>query len=395
MDAHPIPQDVTGFQFKLIGEMTVKQFAYIAAGAILAWIFFVMPISILIKLPLSFLFATIGFSLAFIPFQGRPLDVMIMAFIKALFTPNQYVFQKVVTPVIPNIPSVQKAHNPIKKTSSLSEEELQTLLTKSVQMPKNQFDTKEDTFLNTVSSIFKNPSNTQTQTISFNSQTQIIPQTPIQNVEEEVKENIEESISNEEKTEEAEKELEKAKIQEVNTTQNTQASTNAHQKVLELEKLLNETLAQKKQLEEQLLALQQQLDLTKTPPVIKQVEDEAHVKKVPKEMGKSIGIPIADDAASNVIMGIVKDPRGNVLPNILVEVKDQEGNPVRAFKTNRLGQFASATPILNGTYTITFEDTEGTHMFDSIELVATGQFIPAIEVKSHDAREELRKFLFQ
>ena len=81
MDNHPIPQDVTGFQFKLIGDMTVKQFAYLAGGAILAWISFILPINILIRLPFSILFASLGAGLAFLPVAGRPLDTMLYRFI--------------------------------------------------------------------------------------------------------------------------------------------------------------------------------------------------------------------------------------------------------------------------------------------------------------------------
>lgn len=97
----------------------------------------------------------------------------------------------------------------------------------------------------------------------------------------------------------------------------------------------------------------------------------------------------------NLIAGVIKDPRGNILPNILVEVKDKDDNPIRAFKTNALGQFASATPLLNGTYTITFEDPKKTQLFDTIELLVNGNLIPPMEITSIDEREELRKSLFE
>jgi len=84
----------------------------------------------------------------------------------------------------------------------------------------------------------------------------------------------------------------------------------------------------------------------------------------------------------------VKDARGNVLPNILIEVKDNDENPVRAFKTNQLGQFASATPLLNGTYTILFEDPAKTHNFDAIQIEVTGEIMQPVEVISHDQRED-------
>lgn len=110
-------------------------------------------------------------------------------------------------------------------------------------------------------------------------------------------------------------------------------------------------------------------------------------------MGKSVGIPIAPEFP-NMITGIIKDPRGNSLPNILVEVKDKTGNPVRAFKTNALGQFQASTPLSNGTYRIEFEDPKSQNKFDIIEFIASGQIILPIEVISEDTREELRKSLF-
>src|SRR3989344_3953776 len=94
MDNHPIPQDVTGFQFKLIGSMTIKQFGFIAAGVIPAVVIYYAPVFILLKFILIPLFGLTGVAMAFLPIEGRPLDVMIANFIKALITPNQYLFRK-------------------------------------------------------------------------------------------------------------------------------------------------------------------------------------------------------------------------------------------------------------------------------------------------------------
>ena len=96
----------------------------------------------------------------------------------------------------------------------------------------------------------------------------------------------------------------------------------------------------------------------------------------------------------NLIKGVVKDPRGNPIQNILVEVKDDEDNPVRAFKTNNLGVFASATSLANGHYTIVLEDPKLVHKFDTLSINATGAPITTLEVTSIDPREELRRELF-
>ena len=95
MDNHPIPQDITGFQFKLIGSMTVKQFAYLATGVVIAWfIFFILSGFIFIRLPLAIIFLGLGVSLAFVPIDGRPMDLMITNLLKAIFAPTRYIYKK-------------------------------------------------------------------------------------------------------------------------------------------------------------------------------------------------------------------------------------------------------------------------------------------------------------
>src|ERR1035437_60282 len=94
MDNHPIPQDITGFEFKLIGNMTLKQFAYVAGGAILGLFFYASPLFFLIKILLALASIGTGVAFAFVPFEGRPLDLMVKNLIKAVLSPTQYVYQK-------------------------------------------------------------------------------------------------------------------------------------------------------------------------------------------------------------------------------------------------------------------------------------------------------------
>jgi hypothetical protein len=178
-----------------------------------------------------------------------------------------------------------------------------------------------------------------------------------------------------------------------------------HSKIQELKQQLQQTLAEKKSLEEELAKLKASMasvtqvmptqSTAPPPPPQAQPPDlaQATVRKIPADMARTIGLPKLPDVP-NLIIGIVKDPRGNVLPNILVEVKDKDGMPARAFRTNALGQFASATPLANGTYQVTFEDPRGKHRFDTVELVAKGEILLPLEIISHDEREELRKALF-
>lgn len=392
MDNHPIPQDVTGFQFKLIGEMTVKQFAYLAAGSILAWVFLSLPLFALIKFPLVALFFLLGFLLAFAPLEGRPMDVIFSYFLKALFTPNQYVYQKAGGQLIPLLPSISPQQT-AKGVGPLPKEKLQTFLKtlpKSASWrTKNKLDEKEAIFFESIFSLFPHvssqtqPQNTSTRIITLEEEQEGVPQR-----ESEDEKKRKEILEKEARL--LKKELEAAKAQEEEKQQAPTIASSAHEKVLELEKQLNEVLAQRQQLEQQILSLQKKLSSQKQPPQAQNL----NVRKIPKEMEVKVGVPIVPDDIPNLITGVVKDSRGNALPNILVEVKDKEGSPARAFKTNGLGQFASATPLLNGTYEVALEDPKGEHKFDAIGLSANGGVLMPLEIRSTDAREELRKSLF-
>ena len=190
------------------------------------------------------------------------------------------------------------------------------------------------------------------------------------------------------------KQLEEAKREE-EEAKGKPTFEQAHAKAASLSEELKKTMLEKEALERQLLELQKKLvgqSGSLNPFGAGDVSQPVPAKKITSPPKAATGI--LSPEAPNVIMGIIKDPRGNPLSNILVEVKDSEGNPVRAFKTNGLGQFASATPLSNGVYTINFEDPKNEHKFDTVQFEATGEIILPLEVVSVDAREELRRELF-
>lgn len=462
MDQHPIPQDVTGFQFKLIGTMTVKQFGYVAAGAIMAVVLYYLPLNsafgVLVKVFLIPLLGASGVVIAFVPVDGRPIDVMTTNFVKALFSPNQYIYRRQGRKMSFSTVSVMKPTTAQKdaKTSSTQthpvspsdqkQEKLRAFLVNSQGGVKNELDKKEASFLKSFAPIA--PIATTTPTTSapkFVTQTvkQVAPlnavkpitqptsqlnlatpsvqpvtaapsvapqphsigQSPIQNTAPTpiVPPSPNETAETLEKKEQLlAQELARAKQEE---TQSLVPA--AHQKVETLAKQIEQIHSQKVLLEQELNKLQSQLSEQKNvaptvapapaPAPIKAsipIQDPKLVKVVQKEATiKKSDAPSVSDTP-NVVVGIVKDPRGNVLSNILVEVKDKTGNPVRAFKTNPLGQFASATPLSPGVYTMELEDPKGKQNFDLIQITANNEIMHPIEIISHDAREALRQQLF-
>ncbi|MBI3282775.1 PrgI family protein [Candidatus Curtissbacteria bacterium] len=91
---HPIPQEVAGYKFRLIGDMTVKQFIWLAAGILLGIVFYSLPLPFFFKYPLAAISVALGAGSAFVPIQGRPMDKWLIAFIKSIYSPTQYVWSK-------------------------------------------------------------------------------------------------------------------------------------------------------------------------------------------------------------------------------------------------------------------------------------------------------------
>lgn len=314
-DNHPIPKNVSGFQFKLIGEMTVKQFAYLAGSALLAYFFYILPFPWFFKLPFVVLFVITGILLAFVPYEGRPLDHWIINFLKAVFRPNQYVLKVDKTKPQINIPP--------------------TVLPSPPPLPS--------------------PSSSPLK----------IPETP------------------------------PVKVDEVKEHPTSPFAKDGAQSVSkeELEKQLQELVFKKIEIEKGLSKFKRRLPSSAFRPTVRPAPATSQTLPIPKPVAPKVVIPNVPQTG-NLISGAVKDSKGNILPNILVEVKDSSGNLVRAFKTNKLGAFMAATTLANGTYTIDFEDPEGKFKFESITITLDGKVVNPLEIKNLEPREELRRELF-
>jgi len=96
MQDHALPQDVTGYKFHIIGNMTLKQFGEVAAGCIVAFVLYQTNLLPIIKIPLMVIAAGAGAMVAFVPIEERPLDLWITAFFSALYRPTQYYWKRMV-----------------------------------------------------------------------------------------------------------------------------------------------------------------------------------------------------------------------------------------------------------------------------------------------------------
>ncbi len=99
MDQHPIPRQITTFEFKLIGFLTVKQFIYLIIFIPLGFIvYYLFPVP-LVNILLAIIVGGFGPALAFLPINDRPLDVWIRNLYKRLLSPTQYFYRKQNPPI--------------------------------------------------------------------------------------------------------------------------------------------------------------------------------------------------------------------------------------------------------------------------------------------------------
>jgi len=412
MENHPIPQDVTGFKFKLIGSITLKEFLYVLGGGILAIIVFILPpsVSYFIKIPLMTIFSGVGAAFAFVPIEGRPMDKMLYNFIKTVPSENEYIYHKkgvnlssfeffkpVVTPhtdVQAQTPSAtakrSQFYSQLKRSYKADQDELAAL-----QQVRSYFDDSSvKPTPTTQPQEEKNPSVAVVRPPhEIEDQRDAAPVFPVQDVPQSLHRTAE-------KVDTALNESLHPLIQTppgkdthpdsapVIVNQNTTVKLSPEE--IARQKMSTGANATSISPSQTLPAQGEEFQFRQQP--VAQTAQPA--QPLPPQQAKiAAGFPSLPDKP-NILLGIVKDPRGKVLQNILVEVIDKNGLSVRAFKTNALGQFASATTLANGNYTVLFNDPQGKHDFSKVTVTLDGSIFQPLEVISIDAREKLRQELF-
>ncbi|MDP3974087.1 MAG: PrgI family protein [Candidatus Daviesbacteria bacterium] len=351
MEAHPIPQNVTTFQFHLVGDMTLKQFLYLAAGSGIAYLLFVFVAADypLIAWPTIVISTLLGIAFAFLPINSRPLDHWLGAFLNAIYSPTKRLWKKngksykdtpafssrlttylstlgptqpipsLQTPISPFFPSVSQFQKPIFKKAPAPEE-----LPSSDELKK---------------------------TVELAKQAQVLKQKIVQT--------------------------------ERNLVQIRTAATQPHQTPENYSWQVNKILSDLKELVEQASEVKQKLESvgaeqpkvslpsTQTPKVIK-------VKLPPRPKQQ-----MALTTFPNVINGVIQDASRNYLQGVVAVIYDKEGLPVRALKTNKLGQFSGSTPLSNGVYTLELE--KEAFGFDVLQIELTGQVLPPLIITAKEA----------
>lgn len=335
MESHPVPQNVTSFEFHLIGDMTLKQFLYLATGVGTAYLTFIFLASRLPYLawPIVAISALSGIAFAFLPISDRPLDYWTGAFLKAIYSPTKLVWYKnkkdysqepiftqrlnlflSTASIAPTAPLIPSTPNPLPPSHNVP------MSTTSTTKPTLVADlpTKEQL----------------SETVELAKKAQALQAKILQ----------EEHQLGEVKA--------KADLAQFNTV------------LTNLQALVQEAQTIKKQLD-----------------AVTGENSAAPKQDVKVEIVKSVkpkATQLSLTSFPNIINGIVKDSQGNYLEGVVVVIYNKDRLPVRALKTNKLGQFTGSTPLPNGTYTIELE--KDSLIFDVLQIELAGGVLPPLMI---------------
>ncbi len=355
MEPHPIPQNVTNFQFHLVGDMTLKQFGYLASGSGFAYILFVFfsknyPVIVWPTIVISTL---LGFAFAFLPISSRPLDSWVSAFFKAIYSPTKRSWKK---------------NNKLFKDEPLFNNRLLTYL-----------------------SVVPNQQQTPSMTATFGyiqdlaTPASIEPQQSVPSVVSPTNKPKPENLA---KTVNLAREAQNLQFKIIKTErvlgQIKQASQNQTQIPVDYSQQVNQVLADLQTLVNQASEIKSQLETVTKPENANPDQSTPVLPSAIKEKIKVI-IPtqpkqtqLALTTFPNVISGVVKDKAGNYLIGTVAVIYDKEGLPVRALKTNKLGQFTGSTPLPSGVYTLELE--KDNFNFDVLQIELNGEILPPLMI---------------
>lgn len=375
MDQHPVPQNIASYEFRLVGDMTLKQFLELAAGLVIALMFYASGLPGYIKWPLVFISALLGVGLAFFPIEERPLEIWLMSFIKTIYSPTQYLWKK--APKKPEFLEERPARPPEAQIEKVTPADRLKMTEYLSTLPENRnfLDQKEEDFVNRVQNLFAISSfPPKLDKIVAQHPTPapaVLPPSPTASAPSNVRklsgpfvlevDGDEGSIYVQPNKPEAEKiDLEEIKINYVPKNEPVETQTTAVEYTPR----------------SQDLGPSGPPPLPYIPPPILFRERKP---SLPAKFATEVPPP-SIPTLPNIIAGTIVDPSGRLMENVILEIKDQYGNSARALRTNKIGQFRIATQLPNGSFDIVCEK-EG-YAFDNVRVELKGEIVQPIEIKA-------------
>lgn len=364
LEQHPVPQQISSYQFRLVGDMTLKQFFQLAAGAGVGLLIYGSPLPAFIKWPLVIFFVIMGAAFAFLPVQDRPLSVWLLAFFRSIYSPTIFTWDRSYKT------EFFAAEDSEAPSFSESGESSQAQDIKSTFL--GSLEDAEEKYLSKITGLFHKDSDQQKPEEAFqqpeiiNKVSPIVP--PIPQLE--------------------------TPAAATNTgtgfTTPITANNNPQQESLagDTYSYYRPTPPVPPQFTTSVNNFNQEMPEDTTVPF--ETKEDKPIFQSPQAMEEIIsahepgneiynsgeeGVGPQNSALiqqmepptqANIIVGKILDQNSNPLANAIMEIKDEFGRPVRALKSDKDGKFRIVTPLHDGRYTIFTEKDD--YQFEPIEL---------------------------
>lgn len=430
MQQHTVPRDIGSQEFKLVGSMTLRQFGFLASGFILAYALFLLPIYPIIKWPPLVMSILLGFAAAFMPIQERSLDQWFVAFIKAIIAPSQRVWRQ--AGLVPEFFTLklQKSQAPLRPHQVQDRSFLTTYLKSLPVSPEGPLDLQESAYLNYLHQSFVKTSlgkttmaptdtsltalarlrspielgrHTLASTVNFANETIIKLPSPTHGL------TVIPGLKNQR--------VRKLHFPGWVSRENPQIvstpppstqpvtffvpsiSLQPQGQVMAAKPAKTPPVSPPPQ--PSLAVAPTKTNVIQTSPRLSSLEPAKPWGSRGRDIDASQFVALIKPAAfptkgttqiinadqmttpplttlPNALNGVVQGSNEELLSGVIIVMKDEQGTPVRALKTNRLGQFVIATPLPNGTYIIELE--KDGFVFDIIKSTITGTVLPPIKI---------------
>jgi hypothetical protein len=357
MREHPIPQDLTGYRFHIIGNMTLKQFTEVAVGVVIGVILYNTNLVAVVKWPLILISAGIGAMLAWVPFEERPLDHWFTTFFTTLYRPTKFFWRKKNTIPAPFLfkPRPDQV-NVVEEVDLMPARQARTkeyITTVELTQPKDAWETEED---QKIAALLGHFDTVEVSTVTI-TKTNHKPELNV-------------------------------RVRELQDVVHTAPKTAPAVIVPKPEPLVTETIAPAAVTAPNIAP---EVILNPTPMVEPEIIPAAEPEFIPptpvqppqplpaEEITTNASLPFPSAPTQpNKLVGMVLDANQKILTDTIVEIKNLQGLVARAVKTNALGQFFITTPLESGSYIIT-ADKPG-YQFTSQQLVLAGQIVPPLQI---------------
>jgi hypothetical protein len=402
MKEHAIPQDITGYKFHIVGNMTLKQFAETAIGFVLAFFVYKTNLYAPVKFSLMAFFAAFGAALAFLPIEERPLDHWFITFFTILYKPTKFYWKKrSKVPEAFTYESTQNVKNQV-DTVDLTPQRRQRISEYLQSVKDVKEEDQEEIYYRQRSSQLLAIFDDHSIKINYD-RTKKIKQKPNLKVQ------VRSLIGTEE---------ELVQEEEANQTISQDQTKNGSLSLPEIEIVLEKQTEEYDPLIKEVVATEEaateieipELEEVKVEDVYKQEQeamgsDVAEQNKQTKEeqeetiyvettvdndsednsettavtINKDLPFP-TKPSKPNKLVGMTLTQSSDLINNAIITLRDSNGSPITAVRSNALGQFFVTSQLKNGKYNIEVKKTG--FSFFPISINLEGKTVDPLEIRS-------------